>query len=101
MILLISSMGDDNLFPHISLDLDNVKHYRQFKNSLFQKHEIMPKACQLKFQNPDDRNYLNLEKNLKLYKYIRKIGKELDLKTLGVTMICLSYSKFLTVVVMM
>ena len=52
-------------------------------------------------QNLDDRNDLNLEKNLKLYNYIRKIGKELGLTTSGVTMICLSYSKFLTVVVMM
>ena len=85
--------------PPISLGPDNVKHYRLFKNTVFHKHPIMPKACHLKFQNPDDRNDLNLDKNLKLYIYIRTIGKELGLTTSGVTMICLSYSKFLTVVV--
>lgn len=81
MILLISSMGGDNLLPCISLRPDDVKHYRQFKNIVFQKHQIMPKACHLQFQNSDDRSDVNLEKNLKLYNYVRKIDKELGLTT--------------------
>lgn len=39
----------------LSLHPDNVKHYRQVKNALFQKHQIMPKACHVKLQNLDDR----------------------------------------------
>lgn len=81
MILLISSMGGDNLLLCISLGPDDVKHYRQFKNTVFEKHQIMPKACHLKFRNSDDRNDVNLEKNLKLCNYIRKIDKELGLTT--------------------
>lgn len=61
MILLISSMGGNNLLPRISLGPDTVKHYRQFKNIVFQKHQIMLKACHPKLQNPDNRNDPNLE----------------------------------------
>lgn len=67
-------MGD-KLQPQISLGPDNIKHYRQFKNAVFGKHEIMPKVCHLKFQHLGDRNDLNLrklQKNLKLHNYIRK-----------------------------
>jgi len=39
----------------------------------------MPEARHLKYQNPDDRNDVNLEKNLKLYNYIKKTGKKLSL----------------------
>lgn len=85
----------------LNLRPDNVKHYRQVKNALFQTHQIMPKACHLKLQNPDDRNDLNGEENLKLRNCIREIRKALDLTTLRVMMTCLSYSEFLTLVVMM
>lgn len=61
----------------------------------------MPKACHLKLQNPEDRNDLNGEKNLKLYNYMRETGKVLDLTTLRVMMTCLSYSEFLTLAVKM
>lgn len=62
---------------------------------------MMPKACRLKLQNPDDRNHPNEKKNLKLYNYTRDIGKALDLTTLRVMMTCLSYSEFLALVEMM
>lgn len=52
-------------------------------------------------QNPDDRNDLSGDKNLKLYNYMRERGKALDLTTLRVMTTCLSYSEFLTLVVMM
>lgn len=103
MILLVSSMDKvvKTCCHELSLHPDTVKHYRQVTNALLPKHQIMPKACHLKLQNPDDRNDPNGEKNIKLYNYTSKIGKVLDLTTLRVMTTCLSYSEFLTPVVKM
>lgn len=54
-----------------------------------------------KITEPVWQGHPNGEKNLKLYNNIREIGEALDLTTLRVMMTYLSYSKFLTPVVMM
>lgn len=81
----------------LSLHPDNIKHYRQVTSKTSNNAQSMPPEL----QNPDDRNDLSGDKNLKLYNYMREIGKALDLTTLRVMTTCLSYSEFLTLVVMM